>query len=171
LKTRRGWTGLCFRDGELLRLSLPERTKRAVKSRMADACGDLRESPLPRVLHPLKRVLEAYFEGEEVDPAGLDVPLCFDGVTRFRRLVYEALREVPRGQVVTYGALAVMAGSPGAARGVGGAMARNRFSLLVPCHRVVAAARKIGGFSAEGGVATKCALLALEGWDGVTFYT
>jgi methylated-DNA-[protein]-cysteine S-methyltransferase len=111
-----------------------------------------------------------YFRGQAVDFSC--VPLDFDGVSSFRRHVYEALREVPRGRVVDYGELASAAGAAGAARAVGQAMARNPLPLFVPCHRVVAASGHIGGFSAPGGTTTKRRLLELEAtplrlWEGI----
>ena len=98
--------------------------------------------------------------------AGVDVPLAdveldLSWATQFQRAVADALRDVPRGEVVTYGELAALAGYPGAARAAGSFCARNRFALIVPCHRVVGAAG-IGGYGATG-VGVKRRLLALEG--------
>jgi methylated-DNA-[protein]-cysteine S-methyltransferase len=105
-------------------------------------------------------LLQAYFTGESVDFSS--VPLDFGGTTAFRLRVYQALRAVPRGRVVDYGELASAAGSAGAARAVGQAMAHNPLPLFVPCHRVVSASGHIGGFSAPGGRSTKRRLLELE---------
>lgn len=81
----------------------------------------------------------------------------------FPRAVYEVLhRDVPFGETVSYGELAEMAGRPGAARAVGNAMSRNPVPIVVPCHRVVAAGGRIGGYGPSG-VGTKRFLLALEG--------
>ena len=78
--------------------------------------------------------------------------------------VYAAVRRLGWGRTTTYGALARDLGAgPEAARDVGQAMARNPVPLLVPCHRVLAAGGKLGGFSAPGGAATKRRMLALEG--------
>ena len=90
-----------------------------------------------------------------------DVELDLSWATPFQRAVADALRGVPRGEVVTYGELAALAGFPGAARATGSFCARNRFELLVPCHRVVAAAG-IGGYGTTG-THVKRRLLALEG--------
>jgi methylated-DNA-[protein]-cysteine S-methyltransferase len=90
-----------------------------------------------------------------------DVELDLSWTTRFQRAVADALRDVPRGEVVTYGELAALAGYPGAARAAGSFCAANRFALLVPCHRVVGAGG-IGGYGATG-VGIKRRLLALEG--------
>jgi len=96
------------------------------------------------------------------DPADLaDVPLDLDWCTPFQRAAVETLREIPRGELVTYGELAALAGAPGAARAAGSVCAQNRFWLLVPCHRVVAA-DGIGGYGSSG-VGLKRRLLELEG--------
>jgi methylated-DNA-[protein]-cysteine S-methyltransferase len=90
------------------------------------------------------------------------VPLDFDGVDPFDRSVSDAARRIAPGETRTYGELARVVSEPDARR-VGGALARNRFPIVVPCHRVVAADGGLGGFSAPGGVATKRRLLAIEG--------
>jgi methylated-DNA-[protein]-cysteine S-methyltransferase len=106
--------------------------------------------------------LAAYFAG---DPAGFgDVELDLDGSTPFQRALAEALRSIPYGETVTYGELAALAGSPNAPRAAGTFCAGNRFPVVIPCHRVVAA-DGIGGFGSLG-VEYKRRLLELE---GVTF--
>lgn len=92
-----------------------------------------------------------------------EAALDLTAVPPFHRRVYQAAQQIPWGQTVTYGELAARAGAPGAARAVGQAMARNPFPLLVPCHRVVAAGRRLGGFTAPQGAALKRRLLANEG--------
>jgi methylated-DNA-[protein]-cysteine S-methyltransferase len=140
--SRIGWT-----DRGISRLRLPPQT---VES------GD---EP-PSFVREAIALVTAYFEGRPVELHR--VPLDLSGVTPFRVRVYEALRAVPRGRVVDYGELALGAGAAGAARAVGQAMAHNPLPLFVPCHRVVAASGRIGGFSAPGGTATKRRLLELE---------
>jgi O-6-methylguanine DNA methyltransferase len=90
-----------------------------------------------------------------------DVALDLSWTTSFQRAVADTLRAVPRGEVVSYGELAALAGHQGAQRAVGTFCAHNRFMLLVPCHRVVGA-NGIGGYGSAG-VAVKRRLLALEG--------
>ena len=80
-----------------------------------------------------------------------------------RRLCGRAARRVGWGETTTYGALARLAGFPDAARAVGQAMGRNPLPIIIPCHRVLAAGRRAGGFSSFGGADTKRRLLALEG--------
>ena len=124
--------------------------------------GDPAAVPAADCPHRLTERLAAYFGGGRDDFA--DVELDLDGATEFQRALTAALRAVPHGETVTYGELAALAGSPNAARAAGTFCAGNRFPLVVPCHRVVAA-DGIGGFGSLG-VAYKRRLLELE---GVTF--
>jgi len=103
--------------------------------------------------------LTAFLAGHDLSLA--DVPLDLDWMTPFQRSVGDALREVRRGEIVSYGELASLAGYPGAARAVGTFCAGNRFMFLIPCHRVVGAAG-IGGYGTAG-IEVKRRLLALEG--------
>jgi methylated-DNA-[protein]-cysteine S-methyltransferase len=109
--------------------------------------------------HPLADRMCAYFAGERVEFA--DVEVDHDGETPFQRSVCAALRRIPYGETVTYGELAAIAGHPNAYRAAGTFCAHNRFPLVVPCHRVVAA----GGIGPYGalGVDYKRRLLDLEG--------
>ena len=104
-------------------------------------------------------LLQAYFAGEPVDLS--DVPVDLEYETPFLERCARALRSVPRGETVTYGELAALAGAPGAARAAGTFCARNRLGLFVPCHRVVSA----GGLGSYGshGLDYKRRLLELEG--------
>ena len=101
----------------------------------------------------------AFLAGAAVDFT--DVSLELDWATPFQKELAETLRAVPRGEVVSYGELAALAGRPGAARAAGAFCAANRFAFVLPCHRVVAA-HGIGGYG-EAGLAVKRRLLALEG--------
>ena len=106
----------------------------------------------------LVRRLQGFFRGEPGDFR--DVELDLDELTSFGGDLARALRHVPRGEVVTYGELAALAGRPGAARAAGTFCARNRFMLLIPCHRVVGSDGKLTGYG--GGLPIKEKLLALE---------
>jgi O-6-methylguanine DNA methyltransferase len=107
------------------------------------------------------RLLQAYFAGERVPLE--EVPVDLEYETPFLSRCAAALRTVPRGEVVTYGELAALAGAPGAARAAGSFCARSRLSIFVPCHRVVSA----GGLGPYGSYGTgyKRRLLALEGCE------
>jgi methylated-DNA-[protein]-cysteine S-methyltransferase len=121
--------------------------------------GTWREAPADAERPELVERLLAFFAGESV--AFDDVPLDLSAFTPFQRSVAETLRHVPRGEVLSYGELAALAGHPNAQRAIGSFCARNRFMILVPCHRVVAA-DGIGPYGSAGR-ATKRRLLALEG--------
>jgi methylated-DNA-[protein]-cysteine S-methyltransferase len=110
--------------------------------------------------HPVADLLERHFRGEDVDFTG--VALDLEELGPFHRDLLAALRAVPRGHVVSYGELAALAGRPRAARAAGTFCARNRFPIVVPCHRVVSA-DGIGSFGVLG-LDCKLRLLALEGW-------
>ena len=108
---------------------------------------------------PVALRLSAWWAG--IDDDFRDVELDLDALTPFGRRLAAALRDVPRGEVVTYGELAALAGRPGAARAAGTFCARNTLPIFIPCHRVVAATG-IGGYGASG-LDYKRRLLALEG--------
>jgi methylated-DNA-[protein]-cysteine S-methyltransferase len=105
--------------------------------------------------------VSALLRGEPVDLSG--VPLNLNGIAAFNCRVYQIAREIPPGQVLTYGEVAQRLGDLGAARAVGRALGQNPFPLIVPCHRVVAAGGRLGGFSGGAGRTTKRRLLEIEG--------
>jgi methylated-DNA-[protein]-cysteine S-methyltransferase len=107
----------------------------------------------------MAHALARYVAGEAV--TWPEPPIDFEALPRFHRKVLNELRRVPAGQVVSYGGLAAACGSPGAARAVGQVMARNRWPLIYPCHRVLAAGGGLGGFGP--GLEMKKWLLTLEG--------
>lgn len=163
VETAFGFVGLVMKGRAVVRTTLPAAREDEILLSMA------REGIAPgkgtKETAPVVRMLKDYFRGKAVDPAACGLDLDYGTVGPFVKSVYEALRRVPRGCVVTYGELAARAGAPGAARAVGTAMARNALPLLVPCHRVVASGG-IGGFGGVGGVELKRRLLALEGTPG-----
>jgi methylated-DNA-[protein]-cysteine S-methyltransferase len=103
----------------------------------------------------------ALLRGEQRDLTA--IPLNMEDVPTFHRRVYEVARTIPPGATLSYGEIAARLNEPGAARAVGQALGRNPFAILVPCHRVLAADGRIGGFSANGGIATKLRILSIEG--------
>jgi methylated-DNA-[protein]-cysteine S-methyltransferase len=105
--------------------------------------------------------MRALLDGQSADLSG--VVLDMDGVPEFAQRVYGVARTIPPGTTLTYGEIAERLGDPSLAREVGQALARNPFPLVVPCHRVVAADGRLGGFSAPGGAHTKRRLLEIEG--------
>jgi methylated-DNA-[protein]-cysteine S-methyltransferase len=121
--------------------------------------GSRESAPPPDVEQAIERI-RALLSGSAVDLAS--VPLDMSAVNPFERRVYDVARTIPPGQTLTYGQIAARLGDPLLARDVGQALGRNPFPIVVPCHRVLAAGGKLGGFSAPGGVATKQRLLAIE---------
>lgn len=89
--------------------------------------------------------------------------------TPFQQRIWEACQQIPYGEVVTYGELAKLAGRPRAARAVGTAMSQNRIPLIIPCHRVISAGKKIGGFTSPQGISLKKRLLDLEAGEPTDF--
>ena len=92
-----------------------------------------------------------------------DVALDMNGVPEFNARIYAIIRTVPPGETITYGKIAKRLGGVELSRDVGQALGRNPCPIVVPCHRVLAAGNKPGGFSARGGVSTKLKMLAIEG--------
>jgi methylated-DNA-[protein]-cysteine S-methyltransferase len=142
-------------------VQLPEANELTARARVLQRFPRAREAASPSEVFCAQDAIAGLLRGE---PGYLSsVLLDMDLVPPFHRRVYDAARSIPRGSTMTYGALAARAGAAGAARAVGQALARNPFAIIVPCHRVVAAGGRIGGFSANGGIATKLRLLAIEG--------
>jgi methylated-DNA-[protein]-cysteine S-methyltransferase len=135
--------------------SCPDLTLAALRRRAAGP----EAAPPPEVEQAIE-LIQRLLTGESVDLS--DVELDMDGLDNFDRRVSEVARTIAPGETLTYGDVAKQAGAPGEAREVGAAMGRNRFAPIVPCHRVVAAGGKLGGFSAPGGVETKLRMLEIE---------
>lgn len=121
---------------------------------------DAQNEPLSDTATAVQTALQDYVAGRPV--IWPELPLAFELCTPFTRDVLTALRTVPAGTTVTYGELAAMAGRPNAARGVGQIMRRNRWPLIVPCHRVIGSTGAMVGFSGRGGIPLKEYLLQLE---------
>ena len=141
-------------------VQLPEANEPKTRARVLQRFPRAKEAAPPPEVARARDSIIALLRGEPGDLSS--VLLDMDLVPRFHRRVYEAARSIPRGVTMTYGALAARIGAAGSARAVGQALARNPFAIIVPCHRVVAAGGRIGGFSANGGVLTKSRLLAIE---------
>ena len=160
LDTSFGFLGLIFKGSKVLHLSLGHKNHQELK-RALSLRGNLQAEILPREeSEDLVDRLRRYTEGEVEEFR--DVDLDLGNVTPFTSRVLRACQKIPYGKTVSYAMLAERAGSPRGARSAGTVMANNRFPLLVPCHRVVTAGRRLGGFSAPGGVTLKRQLLSLE---------
>jgi methylated-DNA-[protein]-cysteine S-methyltransferase len=111
------------------------------------------------LLPAFRKAVMQYFAGESTE---FPVEVDLSGSADFHQRVLRACRKVPFGETISYGGLAGKVGHPGAARAVGQAMACNPVPLVIPCHRVVAANGRLGGFSSPSGARAKLRLLRLE---------
>lgn len=148
------WLGVSERG--VCDVTLGARSERQYRARLAGWASAARREP--RAVAAVAGELEAYFAGRLTR---FSAPLDLRRVTPFTLRVLRAARRIGFGRVTSYGDLARRIGAPSASRAVGGALGRNPVPIIVPCHRVVTRARKLGGFT--GGVALKRTLLKLEG--------
>lgn len=163
-ETAGGSCGIAWKAAGITRFQLPARTAEATeRTLLRRLSGTQRGTPTPSVADIIAAV-GRYFEGIETEFAGVTVDLA--GQDALARRIYDATRRVGWGRTTTYGTLARELGAgPEVARDVGQAMANNPVPLIVPCHRVLAAGGKVGGFSAPGGSTAKLRMLQLEGFD------
>ncbi len=159
-ETTIGGCAIAWSGSGVLALQLPEADDDRTRARIVRRWPGAREEPPPPAVRQAIDGIVALLSGAATDLS--TVPLDMDRVPAFDRGVYEVARTIPPGETLTYGDVAARLGDPGAAREVGGALGRNPFAVIVPCHRVVAAGGKTGGFSAPGGVTTKLRLLEIE---------
>ena len=158
-----GRCGVAWSDRGLVGVQLPEADEMETRERMLRRFPAAAETPPPPKVRAAIDAIVALLQGEPSDLSA--IALDMEDVAPFHRRVYEVARAIPPGRTLAYGDVAARAGAPGAARAVGQALGRNPFPIIVPCHRVVAAGGKIGGFSAHGGTATKRRMLAIEGGE------
>jgi methylated-DNA-[protein]-cysteine S-methyltransferase len=159
--TSLGWCGIAWRRDGLAGVQLPEGGEGATLQRLKRRFPDLAPAARPEYAGRAIAAIRALLEGEDVDLG--DIRLDESSLGRFESAVLRAARAIPRGQTLTYGELAAQIGDPQAAQAVGRALGRNPWPIVVPCHRITAAAGRTGGFSAHGGAATKLRLLEIEG--------
>lgn len=155
-----GACGAAWDGRALLGVQLPEANEAAGRARMRSRFPLLPETSPPDWVRAAIGRIQALLAGQPDDLAG--IPLAMEGVPPFHQRVYEIARAIPPGRTMTYGEVAQRLGEPSAARAVGQALGRNPFAPVIPCHRVLAAGGAGGGFSAEGGVATKLRMLQIE---------
>ena len=142
-------------------LQLPMGSREKTIARISQRRSEIEEAePTAAVKHAIDRIVEL-LAGKRDDLR--DIALDLDGVPEFNRGVYDIARTIPPGQTMTYGDIAKKLGGVELSRDVGQALGRNPCPIVVPCHRVLAAGNKPGGFSARGGVETKLKMLAIEG--------
>lgn len=155
-----GACGIAWTQDALAAVQLPEADEDGTRRRLLRATGELPEAAPPEFVRAAIARIQALLQGEHDDLC--DLPLDLEGLPAFHRKVYEATRAIPPGEVLTYGEVARRVGEPGASRAVGQALGRNPFAPVIPCHRVLAAGGRSGGFSAEGGAQTKLRMLEIE---------
>ena len=159
-ETAIGPCGLAWTARGIVGFQLPENDAGRMRDRLAGCCPGIVEAPPPPEIQGIAAAVTAVLEGEARDLSA--VPLDLEGVTEFDRRVYAVARGIPPGRVFTYGEVASRVGIDNA-RAIGQSLGRNPIPVIVPCHRVVAAGSRLGGFSGHGGAATKRRLLAIEG--------
>jgi len=161
--TALGPVGLAWHDDGVVGVQLPEAGVRETRARLTRRFPSAvaQEPPTePAILDAMAAIAALLADGEG-DLSAIAVDLT--RVPAFHRRVYELVRAIPPGATRTYGDVATELGEPGAAQAVGQAMGHNPVPIVVPCHRVVAAGGRLGGFSARGGNATKRRMLEIEG--------
>ena len=156
-----GVCGIAWTPRGVCGFQLPEASAELTRARLQRRFGATTDPVVPpdwisRIVTDVQRLLE----GEPVD--FVDVEVDSDGIAEFAQRVYALTRRIPPGSTRTYGEIATELGDPTAARAVGRALGENPYPVIVPCHRVLAAQNRAGGFSAHGGVTTKLRLLDIE---------
>ncbi len=158
-----GRCGIAWGERGITGVQLPEAREPETRARLGRRFPGAREAMPPRDVQRAQAAIVALLRGEARDLS--KIALDMEQVPPFHRRVYETARTIPAGTTLAYGEIARRIGSPDSARAVGQALGRNPFAIIVPCHRVLAAGGKVGGFTANGGVTTKLRLLTLEGAD------
>src|SRR6195256_6188314 len=156
-----GRCGIAWGPRGINALHVPVAGEDKTRARIRQRYTDIAEAPPPaEVQHAIDGIVEL-LEGKPNDLS--DVVLDLGEVPEFHRGVYDIARTIPPGKTLTYGDIAKRLGGVELSRDVGQALGRNPCPIVVPCHRVLAAGGKPGGFSANGGVVTKLKMLAIEG--------
>jgi len=156
-----GRCGIVWGERGIVGLQLPESSDEKARSRVTRRFPSAAESEPPAEVAKAIESIVALLDGKPTKLSG--IALDMERIGDFEQRVYAIARSIPPGRTLTYGDIATELGDKLAARDVGQAMGKNPFPIVVPCHRVVAANGKLGGFSANGGVRTKLKLLAIEG--------
>ena len=156
-----GACGIVWGPRGITATQLPMGSEEKTRNRIHQRNADLTEAEPPA---EVQNAIDGMIELLAGKPNDLmDIALDLDGVPAFNRGVYDIARTIPPGKTMTYGDIARRLGGVELSRDVGQALGRNPCPVVVPCHRVLAAGGKPGGFSANGGVTTKLKMLAIEG--------
>ncbi len=158
-----GVCGIAWSNHGIIRFQLPEKDQSATEKRLRSRLANPFSGNPTLKIQQLIADVQRYFGGAQINFSSVILDLW--NISPLHRKIYETARKIQWGQTMSYGELARQAGfeAPRLARDVGVAMARNPIPIIIPCHRVLAAGKKIGGFSAHGGRFTKERLLSLEG--------
>jgi methylated-DNA-[protein]-cysteine S-methyltransferase len=156
-----GRCGIGWHDDAIVCTQLPETTDAKACAHFQRRLPGAAQAAPVRVIDAAIARIATVFEGAKDDLA--DLPLEMSSLPAFHREVYAIARTIPPGATMTYGEIAKRLGGVALSRDVGQALGKNPFPIIVPCHRVLAAGAKPGGFSARGGTATKLRMLAIEG--------
>jgi O-6-methylguanine DNA methyltransferase len=141
-------------------VQLPGARASETRARLEHHFPDAEEGTPPAVVQRAIDRMVTLLRGEATDLSQILLDMAH--VPPFHQRVYEIARAIPSGATLSYGEIATKLGAPGSARAVGQALGRNPFAIVVPCHRVLAAGGKLGGFSAPGGATTKLEMLRIE---------
>jgi methylated-DNA-[protein]-cysteine S-methyltransferase len=161
-ETKHGFVAIAWSRRGVTSVRLPDESPGGAEDALFRRVGRAVRAAPPPAIAAVIDAAKRYFAGEVVDFSHVAVDL--GAPDPFFARVYAYIRKLGWGETTTYGAIAKELGAaPEAARDVGKAMAANPVPLIVPCHRVLAAGGKLGGFSAPGGTDTKLRMLELEG--------
>jgi methylated-DNA-[protein]-cysteine S-methyltransferase len=156
-----GRCGLAWGPQGIVAVQLPQPSEAQTRMRLQQRVGPLEEAAPPPAVAAAIAEMVALLQGQPRDLTAIELDLS--GVPEFNRKVYAITRAIPPGATLGYGDIARRLGGVALSREVGQALGQNPCPIVVPCHRVLAAGGKPGGFSASGGTATKLKMLAIEG--------
>jgi len=156
-----GCCGIVWNSRGIAGVALPEKTEKAMRGRLRRRSPAAVEAAPPENVQRIVGDIVRLLGGETIDLS--HVALDSSDLPEFNRRVYDVARAIPVGSTLSYGEIAERLGDRSLAREVAQALSQNPFPLIVPCHRVLAAGGKMGGFSGPGGVRTKLRLLSIEG--------
>ncbi len=160
-ETEIGRCGIVWSERGIVAVRFPERGESAVRNRITQRFPHAHEAAPPDKIRRAIDDIVALLKGEQRDLRHIEIDL--GDTPDFNRRVYEVARAIPPGKTLSYGEVAERLGDRNLARDVAQALGQNPVPIIVPCHRVMEAGRKTGGFSAPGGVQTKLKLLSIEG--------
>ncbi|MDZ4661016.1 MAG: methylated-DNA--[protein]-cysteine S-methyltransferase [Pseudomonadota bacterium] len=160
-KTKWGFVGLAWDFSGVRQITLPDPTFETCRKRLVSNYLHRTFKKVPKKIQSLSTLVKRYFAGEKIR-FSREIDFNWQGLTPLQIKVLTKAFEIPYGKTLTYSELAEKSGFPGAARFVGNTLGKNPFLLLVPCHRIIAKNKSLGGFSAPQGKKMKQKMLQLE---------